>query len=328
MTQQAVSVGFIHKSVLGDEAPLVLVTSPDGLYIDATFGRGGHTRRILQKLSEKGRVIAFDRDPEAVAAAGAIEDKRFEIIHAPFSRMAEELACRGITGGVTGILMDIGVSSPQIDDAERGFSFRMDGPLDMRMDTDSGMTAADWLAKAQASEIEKVLRVFGEERFAGRIARAIVARRGERPFTRTADLAQAIAAAVPRSASDPRQHPATRSFQAIRIFINGELDELKAALNAAGSLLAPAGRLAVISFHSLEDRIVKHFFDAGAHPERQIDSRIVLASQDMPLPWWEDVRRIKPGTAECDENPRARSAVMRVGVRTDRVWDVTAGGVP
>ena len=229
---------------------------------------------------------------------------------------------------MTGVLMDIGVSSPQIDDAERGFSFRMDGPLDMRMDTDSGITAAEWLEKAGVSEIERVLKVYGEERFAGRIARALVSRRAEKPFLRTADLAQAIAAAVPRSASDPKQHPATRSFQAIRIFINGELDELKAALSAAGALLAPAGKLAVISFHSLEDRIVKHFLEAGAHPERLIDSRIVLAAREMPAPWWKDVERVKPGKSECDVNPRARSAVMRVAVRTDRVWDESAGGVP
>lgn len=327
MISTTTSAEFIHKSVLGEEAPEALVTDPDGLYVDATFGRGGHTRRILAKLSPKGRVIAFDRDPEAVKAAAALTDPRFMIIHAPFSRMAEELAAHGISR-VTGVLMDIGVSSPQIDDAERGFSFRMDGPLDMRMDTDSGITAAEWLEKAGVSEIERVLKVYGEERFAGRIARALVSRRAEKPFLRTADLAQAIAAAVPRSASDPKQHPATRSFQAIRIFINGELDELKAALSAAGALLAPAGKLAVISFHSLEDRIVKHFLEAGAHPERLIDSRIVLAAREMPAPWWKDVERVKPGKSECDVNPRARSAVMRVAVRTDRVWDESAGGVP
>ncbi len=325
MDDQSASVEFIHKSVLGDEAPEALVTRADGLYVDATFGRGGHTRRILAKLSAAGRVIAFDRDPEAVEAAKAIHDSRFSIIHAPFSRLAEELAARGVDR-VTGVLMDIGVSSPQIDDAERGFSFRMDGPLDMRMDTDSGMTAAEWLAKAGAPEIERVLKVYGEERFAGRIARALVARRAVKPFERTADLAQAIAAAVPRSACDPKQHPATRSFQAIRIFINGELDELTAALNAAGSILEPDGRLAVISFHSLEDRIVKHFLEAGAHPERQIDSRIILTARDMPEPWWKDVERVKPSKDECEANPRARSAVMRVAVRTNLAWSEKAGG--
>ena len=325
MIETTTSVEFMHKSVLGEEAPEALVTRTDGLYVDATFGRGGHTRRILSKLGEDGRVIAFDRDPEAVAAAKAIEDPRFSIIHAPFSHLAEELAARGVER-VTGVLMDIGVSSPQIDDAERGFSFRMDGPLDMRMDTDSGMTAAQWLAKADASEIERVLKVYGEERFAGRIARALVARRAEKHFERTADLAQAIASAVPRSACDPKQHPATRSFQAIRIFINGELDELSTALKAAGSLLEPQGRLAVISFHSLEDRIVKHFLEAGAHPERLIDSRIVLAARDMPEPWWQDVKRVKPGKDECESNPRARSAVMRVAVRTALAWSEAAGG--
>ncbi len=325
MDETSASVEFIHKSVLGEEAPAALVTRTDGLYVDATFGRGGHTRRILAKLSEAGRVIAFDRDPEAVAAAKAITDPRFSIIHAPFSQMAEALEARGIRR-VTGVLMDIGVSSPQIDDAERGFSFRMDGPLDMRMDTESGMTASAWLAKAGAPEIERVLKVYGEERFAGRIARALVARRDVKPFTRTADLAQAIAGAVPRSACDPKQHPATRSFQAIRIFINGELDELSAALNAAGSILEPAGKLAVISFHSLEDRIVKHFLEAGAHPERLIDSRIILAARDLPEPWWKEVVRVKPGKAECEVNPRARSAVMRVAVRTELAWTEKAGG--
>ncbi len=325
MDETSASVEFIHKSVLGDEAPEALVTRTDGLYVDATFGRGGHTRRILAKLSEAGRVIAFDRDPEAVAAAKAITDPRFSIIHAPFSQMAEALEARGIRC-VTGVLMDIGVSSPQIDDAERGFSFRMDGPLDMRMDTESGMTASEWLAKAGAPEIERVLKVYGEERFAGRIARALVARRDVKPFTRTADLAQAIAGAVPRSACDPKQHPATRSFQAIRIFINGELDELSAALNAAGSILEPEGKLAVISFHSLEDRIVKHFLEAGAHPERLIDSRIILAARDLPDPWWKEVVRVKPEKAECEVNPRARSAVMRVAVRTELAWTEKAGG--
>ena len=322
---QAASAEFVHKSVLGDEAPDVLVTDVDGLYVDATFGRGGHTRRILSKLSARGRVIAFDRDPEAVAAARSLTDPRFAIIHAPFSQLAEALSQRGVTR-VTGVLMDIGVSSPQIDDAERGFSFRMDGPLDMRMDTDSGITAAQWLAKASVEEIEKVLKVYGEERFAGRIARALVERRGVRPFLRTADLAQAIAGAVPRSARDPKQHPATRSFQAIRIHINGELDELSAALKAAGRILQPAGRLAVISFHSLEDRLVKHFLEVGAHPERAIDSRIALAACDMPHPWWQGVKRVKPCAAECEANPRARSAVMRVAERTDLAWTEAAEG--
>lgn len=312
---------FRHLPVLAAEAPEELVWDRDGLYVDATFGRGGHTRRILAKLSEKGRVIAFDRDPEAIAAAAAIEDPRFRIIHAPFSRMAAKLAELGIgEGAVSGILMDIGVSSPQIDDAARGFSFRGDGPLDMRMDTSCGVTAAEWIAKAPEGEISDVISRFGEDRFARRIARAVAAAREKAPIETTRALAGIIAAAVPRSRGDAAQHPATRSFQAIRIYINGELDELKAALGQAGGLLCEGGHLAVISFHSLEDRIVKRFFDEASHPERGIDPRLPLRAEDLPQPLFEDSRRIRPGKDECGENPRARSATLRVGVRTAAPW--------
>lgn len=310
---------YIHRSVLADEAPREVLTRADGVYVDATFGRGGHSRRILSQLSDKGRLYAFDRDEEAVAAARAIEDPRFTIIHAPFSEMASELERHGVTK-VDGVLMDIGVSSPQIDDPQRGFSFRFDGPLDMRMDATSGITAAQWLAEAPASDIERVIRDYGEDRFAGRIARAICERRKMAPFMRTGELADFIAATIGRSHKDAGQHPATRTFQAIRIFINGELDELSAALAEVGSLLNPDGKLVVISFHSLEDRIVKRFFEAGAHPERAIDARIALKASDLPEPLWRDVRRIKPTKAECEDNPRARSAVMRSAVRTPRAW--------
>lgn len=313
----------VHIPVLGDTAPRVLVTDPDGIYVDATFGRGGHSRRILSALSPRAQLFAFDRDPEAVAVAATWTDPRFHIIHSAFSHLYEELQARGITA-VTGVLMDIGVSSPQIDEPERGFSFRTDGPLDMRMDTSQGQTAAQWLAQATRTQIERVLRDYGEERFANRIAQAIVARREEHPFLRTADLAEFVASVIPRSRHDPRQHPATRTFQALRIAVNGELDELRTALAAAGALLAPQGRLAVISFQSLEDRIVKRFFEAGAHPERKIDSRIALQAQELPAPWWESPVRVKPDAAECEANPRARSATMRWAVRTQRPWESEA----
>ena len=321
----AQSQPFVHRSVLAREAPQEVLTRTDGIYVDATFGRGGHTRTLLSLLGQGARVFAFDRDEEAVAAAQAISDSRFEIIHAPFSHMVSELAQRGVTA-VDGILMDIGVSSPQIDDASRGFSFRLDGPLDMRMDAASGISAAQWLASASEGDIERVLRVYGEERHARQIARAICARRTTQPFARTADLADFIARTIGRSHKDAGQHPATRTFQAIRIEINGELDELKSALKQAAGLLRPAGKLVVISFHSLEDRIVKRFFEEGAHPERLIDARIALRTQDLPEPFWQDVRRIKPTKEECEENPRSRSAVMRSAARTARNWMQAEGG--
>lgn len=315
---------FIHLSVLGEEAPESLVVNPDGLYVDGTFGRGGHSRRILAKLSEKGRLIAFDRDPEAIEASKAITDPRFSIIHEPFSTMRESLAAVGVTA-VDGIFLDIGVSSPQIDDASRGFSFRFDGPLDMRMDTTRGMTAAEWLATADERDIRQVIKVYGEERFAGPIARAIVAERAKRAINTTKALADLVARVVPRNKKDMGQHPATRTFQAVRIEVNHELDELKTALNAAGLLLRPEGRLAVISFHSLEDRIVKHFLEAAAHPERELDPRLPLTKDMLPKPLFDRVERIKPGAAECEVNPRARSAILRVATRTTAPWRTEAG---
>lgn len=310
---------FQHISVLGEEAPEALVGDPDGIYVDGTFGRGGHSRRILQKLSPLGRLYAFDRDPEAVAVARTINDPRFTIIHEPFSTMRSSLSALGVTR-VDGVFLDIGVSSPQIDDAARGFSFRMDGPLDMRMDTTRGETAAQWLARASEADIREAVKVFGEERFAGPIARAIVRRRAASPIETTKDLAQLVASVVPRNKKDQLQHPATRTFQAIRIQVNAELDELRAALNASGALLGPGGRLAVISFHSLEDRIVKRFFEREAHPERELDPRLPIPIEKLPKPRFTDIERIRPGEAECEANPRARSAILRVGVRTEEPW--------
>ena len=319
MTQESLNT-FKHYSVLGYEAPREVLTESDGIYVDATFGRGGHTKTLLGLLDENAHVYAFDRDPQAVAVAKTIKDSRFTIIHAPFSRMKEELATLGVTQ-VDGILMDIGVSSPQIDDAERGFSFRMDGPLDMRMDTTTGETAAEWINRAEQNEIERVLRVYGEEKCAYRIAKAVCARRKEKPFTRTGDLAEVIAANVTRSKKDAGQNPATRSFQAIRIHINAELKELETALDDAGALLSEGGKLAVISFHSLEDRIVKHFLDVCAHPEKGIDTRIALTQNQLPQPFFTDVKRIKPTEDECKVNARSRSAVMRSAVRTGKRWE-------
>lgn len=318
MTQSS-STAFKHFSVLGYEAPREIITKPDGIYVDATFGRGGHTRTLLSLLGSKAHVYAFDRDPQAVEVAQTIKDDRFTIIHAPFSTMKAELNRLGVMN-VDGVLMDIGVSSPQIDDAERGFSFRMDGPLDMRMDTTTGQTAAEWINSAPQSEIERVLRVYGEEKCAFRIAKAICARRVLTPFTRTGDLTEVIGENVTRSKKDAGQNPATRSFQAIRIHINQELKELELALDDAGGLLSAGGKLAVISFHSLEDRIVKHFLDEGAHPEKSIDSRIALTQDQLPQPLWVDVKRIKPTEKECEINARSRSAVMRSAVRTDKAW--------
>ena len=234
---------FVHLSVMAEVAPPLVVTDPNGTYVDATFGRGGHSRRILSLLSPQGKLFAFDRDPQAIESAKEIEDSRFSVIHAPFSRMREELALKGIQK-VNGIFMDIGVSSPQIDDASRGFSFRMDGPLDMRMDTTTGPTAAQWLATASEEEIARVIHTLGEERYARKIAKAIVQTRQSTALQTTQQLAKLVAQVVPANKKDPTQNPATRTFQAIRIHINSELDELSKALEAAMSLLEDGGRIA------------------------------------------------------------------------------------
>jgi 16S rRNA (cytosine1402-N4)-methyltransferase len=300
-----------HTTVLLVEAVDALLTDADGIYLDGTFGRGGHTRQLLSKLSATGRVIALDRDPEAVAAAAAIADPRLEVRHACFARMAEELAALGVTQ-LHGVLLDLGVSSPQIDNPERGFSFRFDGPLDMRMDTTRGESAAQFLARADERQIAEVIRDYGEERFAVQIAKALVARReGGVAVRSTAELSEVVARAV--KTREPGQNPATRTFQALRIFVNAELEELEQGLNAALALLRPGGRLVVISFHSLEDRIVKAF--VTRHARTVFDRRAPFAE---PAPTsLRALARTRPGEAELHANPRSRSAIMRVAERTD-----------
>lgn len=266
---------WTHTTVLLAEAVDALVTRPAGCYVDATFGRGGHSRAILERLGPAGRLIAFDKDPEAMDEAARMGDARFECRHASFAALGA-LA----PASVDGVLMDLGVSSPQIDNPARGFSLRADGPLDMRMDPTRGTSAAQWLAEAAEEDIARVIRDFGEERFARAIARAIAARRQQKPLTGTAELAQLVAGAV--KTREPGQHPATRTFQALRIFINGELDDLAAALRASLGVLAEGGRLAVISFHSLEDRIVKQFM--ARHSRELVDRRAPFAApQALPL---------------------------------------------
>jgi 16S rRNA (cytosine1402-N4)-methyltransferase len=295
-----------HTTVLLNEAVAALLTKPDATYVDATFGRGGHSRLILSKLSPAGRLIAFDKDPDAIAEAGRIADPRFSIRHEGFRHLGELPAA-----SVAGVLLDLGVSSPQIDNPARGFSFRSEGPLDMRMDTTRGQSVADWLAMAQAGQIAEVLRDYGEERFAVQIAKAIVARRQERgPLATTAELAQLVAGAV--KTREPGQDPATRTFQALRIFINAELEELQQALEASLDILQPQGRLVVISFHSLEDRIAKQFI--ARHSREVFDRRVPFAPpKAMKL---KALERVKPSPREVAANPRSRSAIMRVAQRT------------
>ncbi|KQR63123.1 16S rRNA (cytosine(1402)-N(4))-methyltransferase RsmH [Acidovorax sp. Leaf160] len=299
-----------HTTVLLAEAVDALLgaagPSPSGTFVDGTFGRGGHSRRILLRLGPAGRLIAFDKDPEAIQEAARITDARFAIRHEGFRNLSELPE-----GSAAGVLLDLGVSSPQIDSPERGFSFRFDGPLDMRMDTTRGQSVAEWLAEAEVGQIAEVIREYGEERFAGPIAKAIVARRQERgPLATTAELADLVAGAV--KTREAGQNPATRTFQALRIFINAELEELQQALEASLRLLAPSGRLVVISFHSLEDRIVKQFI--AQHSKEVYDRRAPFAPpQAMRLV---ALDRIKPGADEVAANPRSRSAVMRVAERT------------
>jgi 16S rRNA (cytosine1402-N4)-methyltransferase len=295
-----------HTTVLLNEAVAALVTKPDGIYVDATIGRGGPSRQILSQLDESGRLVAFDKDPEAVAAGNAIADQRFSIRHQGFTALGE-LPARSVTG----VLMDLGVSSPQIDNPARGFSFRSDGPLDMRMDPTRGQSAAHWLATAPVEQMAEVIRDYGEERFAFQVAKAVAARRQERgPLATTSELAQLVAGAV--KTREPGQDPATRTFQALRIFINAELEELQQALGASLDVLQPNGRLVVISFHSLEDRIVKQFI--ARHSRDEVDRRAPFAApKPMKL---KALERVKPTEAEVRANPRARSAIMRVAERT------------
>jgi len=310
------SAPLIHHTVLLDEAVDALVTRVDGVYLDGTFGRGGHSRRVLGRLGPGGRLVAIDRDLDAIAAASSgstrVDDPRFSIHHTSFKGMAAALAEAGIDGKVDGILLDLGVSSPQIDDPERGFSFRFDGPLDMRMDTTRGESAADFLARAEERHIAEVIKDYGEERFAVSVAKALVARRdGGNPVRTTAELSSVVAGAV--KTREPGQNPATRTFQALRIFVNAELEELEQGLIAALDLLAPGGRLVVISFHSLEDRIVKTFM---ARESKSVFDRRAPFAEPRPSRL-RTLGRIKPSEAEVQANPRSRSAVMRVAERTD-----------
>jgi 16S rRNA (cytosine1402-N4)-methyltransferase len=302
-----------HTAVLGEEAVEGLRVRSDGCYVDCTYGRGGHSRLILARLGGAGRLLALDRDPQAVAAGGEIDDARFRIVHGRFGRLSELAAQAGVARA-DGILLDLGVSSPQLDDAARGFSFRHDAPLDMRMDPGAGVTAAEWLASAPESEIREVIRKHGEERFAKQIAAAIAAARARGLVRTTRQLAALVAKAIP--AREPRQDPATRTFQALRIHVNQELEELSLALPQCMELLAPAGRLVVISFHSLEDRIVKRFLRDNARPDA-LPRRLPLRARELPQPRLKLIgRATRPPAAEVAANPRARSAVMRVAERT------------
>ncbi len=308
-----ISPELAHTTVLLHETVDGCVTDPDGIYVDGTFGRGGHSRQLLGKLGGQGRLIGFDKDPRAIESGNelAAEDGRFQIVQSSFADMKSALAELGIEK-VNGILLDLGVSSPQLDDAGRGFSFMKDGPLDMRMNPDAGMSAAEWVATTPEAEIARVLKEYGEERFAKRMARVLVEKRKNEEITRTLQLAEIIKHANP--AWEKHKHPATRAFQAIRIAVNNELGDLENVLADSVDLLTPAGRLSVISFHSLEDRMVKRFIRAQEK------------GKDLPpgLPVMEDQlgktmkkigKAIMPGRDEIDRNPRARSAVLRIAER-------------
>jgi 16S rRNA (cytosine1402-N4)-methyltransferase len=306
-----------HLPVLAAEAIDALRLRPDGMYVDGTFGRGGHSRLILERLGPRGRLVALDRDPEAVAAARAIADARFSITHAAFSALAEVLDAQG-AARADGMLFDLGVSSPQLDDAARGFSFRADAPLDMRMDPTQGISAADWLATASEAQLREAIGEYGEERFAKQIAAAIVAARRHAPLRTTRQLADLVGAAV--RTREPGQDPATRTFQALRILVNRELEEVSLMLPQAVERLAPGGRLAVIAFHSLEDRIVKRFLQACARPSLPRD--LPLRAREMPQALLRIVgKAVRPSHAETAANPRARSAVLRVAERSAAPFD-------
>ena len=309
-----------HITVLLHEAVNGLALKENGIYIDGTFGRGGHSRLILSKLSPNGRLIGVDRDPRAIAEAQKIQDPRFQIEHNSFSHIPEICEKLNLVGKIDGILLDLGVSSPQLDEAERGFSFMKDGPLDMRMDTTQGLSAAEWLKQVSVEDLTWVLKTFGEERFAKRIATAIVdynksaVKNATEFLSRTSQLAELISQAVPFK--DKYKHPATRSFQAIRIFINAELDELESVLNSALDMLAPEGRLSIISFHSLEDRMVKHFMKKQSKGE-DIPKGLPLREDQIQRNQKLKVigKAIQSSDAEIQANPRSRSAVLRVAER-------------
>ncbi|NLY26399.1 MAG: 16S rRNA (cytosine(1402)-N(4))-methyltransferase RsmH [Alcaligenaceae bacterium] len=310
--QALVDPGFGKRSA-ASVAPL-FKGSADGVFVDGTFGRGGHSRLLLSRLGPQARLLVFDKDPQAIREAMALQqtDPRVSVIHDGFASLQEHLQALGIQQ-VNGIMFDLGVSSPQIDDAGRGFSFMRDGPLDMRMDTTRGLTAEQWLAQAGLDELKEVIANYGEERFAFQIAKAIVARRESRPLRTTLELAELVASVV--RTREKGQHPATRTFQAIRIHINQELEELAHALSAVLKVLAPGGRVAVISFHSLEDRMVKQCIAAAARPAAAL-ARLPIPEKDMPQPVLWSLGRVLPSAHEAAENPRARSAVLRVAERT------------
>ncbi|MFQ5659105.1 MAG: 16S rRNA (cytosine(1402)-N(4))-methyltransferase RsmH [Gammaproteobacteria bacterium] len=300
-----------HTPVLLDEVLNGLKLRPDGFYVDCTFGRGGHSKAILESLGSHGRLLVFDKDPEAIISAQNrfASDRRVTCVRGTYTALVNEVGKLGMLAGVDGVVFDLGVSSPQLDDPEHGFSFLRDGDLDMRMDPDSGMSAAEWINQAGQREIAGVLRMYGEERYSRRIAAAIVKARAESPLTRTARLARIIAGAVP--SRERKKDPATRSFQAIRIYINNEIEELRTVLKQVKDVLRPGGRLLVISFHSLEDRIVKRFMQEGALGDRYPPDLPVTVDELMP-----DLRiigkAIKPSKEEIERNPRARSAVLRI----------------
>ncbi len=308
----AESGGFSHRPVLLDECLDALNIKPEGVYVDATFGRGGHAQAILAQLGPDGRLLGLDKDPQAVATARQkfANDGRFSIYHGSFAELAQVVEADGLFGQVDGVLMDLGVSSPQLDDASRGFSFMRDGPLDMRMDNTHGVSASNWLAQAKEAEIARVLKEYGEERFAKRIARAIVAARQEAPIETTGQLAAIIKGVMPKQREQDK-HPATRSFQGIRIFINQELDDLSACLSRVVEVLTCGGRLAVISFHSLEDRIVKRFMRDQARGDDFPPDLPVTVDQLNPRMRLVG-KAIRASDEELDSNPRSRSAVLRV----------------
>ena len=299
--------GQEHVTVMLHEAVEALAIKPEGVYVDGTFGRGGHSRLILSQLGEHGQLWVFDKDPRAIATARelAAQDVRVRVVHDSFKTMSEYLP----TNSVGGVLLDLGVSSPQIDQAERGFSFRQDGPLDMRMDNTRGLSAAQWLNQVSEIDLARVIKEYGEERFARAIAKAIVARRTQKPFERTLDLASVVASQV--RGYEKGQNPATRTFQAIRIAVNDELGDLSAVLEAVLVLLKPQGRLAVISFHSLEDRSVKQFIAKYSQHSKDL-AKMPLTQAQLPKLLLADLGRQKPSAAETAQNPRARSAVLRV----------------
>ena len=306
------SEGLVHATVLLSEAVDALQVKPDGIYVDGTFGRGGHSRLILEKLGEHGKLIALDKDPMAITAGQAIRDARFQMVHSGFEHLGEVLRKLGVEK-MDGVLLDLGVSSPQLDDKQRGFSFRFDAPLDMRMDTSRGQTAAEWLAAVDESELAEVIREYGEERFARQIARAIVAARQERAILTTHQLVEVVARCV--RTREPGKNPATRTFQAIRIHLNRELEELESVLPQCVRHLKAGGRMAIISFHSLEDRIVKRFMRDMAQGDK-LPKSVPIRAADVPQGQLRLIgKATRASMAEVAANPRARSAVLRVAER-------------